>query len=245
MDRKEAFKKARSLINKASTLYALRNYVLEDGINFPLGEDVVQVFKGKKTDFANNVAITAFKTKADMDLQVKLKLEIRRYNDEEIQQVVNSVMRVFRVSVIKKAEEVLMDESKITKQRQINTIGKTNNACIYLLERLSKEILDRVIDNYDLQILNGLSSKVLTFLTIVIRRYMISQGMDKIAQRYADGSIGDYEKGLLDIVNKHQSLLQRIINILKDRGLSKIEQQIKNSDKHVEEYVSNGYTSLV
>ena len=242
MDRKQAFKRAKSLIKGASVLYALRDYDLKNSINFPLGNGRAQIIKSKKKDIAQNFAVEALKAKKDRDLRVKLKLEIQRYNNEELQQVANCIMRIFRVSIVKKVNEAITDEDK--KMRQINAIGKTNNACIYLLEGCSKEILDRALGSDDYEILEGLSTRMLSYLTAVIRRYMISHNMDHIMDRYKSNQLSPYEEIFLTTINRHQSLLEQVIKLLKSRGVNQIEQQIKIAENDVKEFMHSGYSNL-
>lgn len=230
----------------ASILFALRDYDLKDNIDFPLGVNMAKVFKGKIMDVANNnVMVVGIKAKMDRSLYIKLKLEIQRCDDEEIQQLANGLMRIFNNSVIKRDEEANFDLGKVVTQKNINNIAKTNNACVYLLETISKEIIMyRALQNENSKIIDGLSSRMLSYLAIVIRRNMIAQGMDKLCKKYNSCSISEYEESLMVDVKRYQRLLESVISELKHRGLNRVAQKVKAADKDVSEYVSNGYVGL-
>lgn len=244
MDRKQSFKKAKNLINKASALYGLRDYNLNDGIDFPLGMSMAKLYKGKKMDVLNNWAIGGVCAKRDRELNLDLKIKVQECDDEDIQQISNSIMRIFVVSITKKAQEIASGEKSNMKQSKINVIGRANNACVYLLEVASKEIVSRELKNKDSQILKGLSTRMLSYLTVVVKRRLILLDMDGLMERCKQETVSDYEQGLLDFGNTYYELLTRIVNVLKDRGVTNIEQQIKDCNKDVEEYVHNGYVSL-
>ena len=243
MERKQAFKKAKNLINKAASLYGLRDYTLDNYIDFPLGLGMAKLYKGKKMDITENMAVCGIKAKKDRSLTIKLKLEVQNFTDEEIQQVINSVMRILNASVTPKANDIVLENSDV-KQGRLNAIGKTNNACIYLLERMAKEIIDRVEKDNLSEILQGLSSRVLSYLTIVIRRYMISQDMDIIMERKREGAISEYEESLISNCAKYKTLFKSIVTMLEDRGLNQIEDHLNKIDKDVSHYVHSGYINL-
>ena len=230
----------------ASILFAFRDYDLKDNIDFPLGVNMAKVFKGKIMDVANNnVMVVGIKAKIDRSLYIKLKLEIQRCDDEEIQQLANGLMRLFNNSVIKRAEEANFDLGKVVTQKNINNIAKTNNACVYLLETISKEIIMyRALQNENSKIIDGLSSRMLSYLAIVIRRNMIAQGMDKLCEKYNSCSMSEYEESLMVDVKRYQRLLESVIDELKHRGLNRVAEKVKAADKDVSEYVSNGYVGL-
>ena len=245
MDRRQAFKQAKNLINKASILYSLRDYDLNDYINFPLGVTTAKIFKSKRMDIANKMAVAGVKAKMDRTLNIKLRLEVQRYNDEELQQIANSIMRIFSASVMKKAEDAISNDGADVKQKRINTIGKTNNACIFLLERIAREIIMyRTLGKDNLTILDGLSSRMLSYLAIVVRRNMLLQGMDDILEKYSKGNLSQYEESFVDDTKNHQILLDALISRLKDRGQSQIDRQMEDCATEVAEYVNNGYSSL-
>ena len=50
--------------------------------------------------------------------------------------------------------------------------------------------------------------------------------------------------GSLSAARECQSLLDRVINLLKGREVSSIEQRIKSFDEDIEEYVRGGHTRL-
>lgn len=246
MDRKQAFKKAKRLINMASVLFALRNYDLQDNIDFPLGVNMAKVFKGKMTDIAsNNMLVSGLKAKTDRSLYIKLKLEIQRCDNDEIQQLSNALMRIFSNLVIKRADEASLNLGKGVTQKNINNIAKTNNACIYLLEIISREIIMyRTLEDENSKIIDGLSSRMLSYLAIVIRRHMIAQGMDELCEKYNSGSMSEYEESLMAGVKRYQRLLDGVIGELRRRGLNRVEDKVKAADKDVSDYVNNGYVGL-
>ena len=242
MDRKQAFKKARSLINKASILYALRDYNLNDSINFPLGGDSAQIIKGQKKDCG--IIVEALKAKNDRELNIRVKSMVHMLRNDEIQQVANSVMRILRVSVTKKIGEINSIEDKALKQSTINKIGKTNNACIFILETSAKDIINRAKRFPDSEILEGLSTKMLLYVASLIRSYMIFKDLDVLLEESDLNKENNSYFGSLSAARECQSLLDRVINLLKGREVSSIEQRIKSFDEDIEEYVRGGHTRL-
>ena len=241
MDRKQAFKKARGLINKATILYGLRDYNLNDGVDFPLGDSIVQIIKSKEKDIVQNTVVGAFRAKKIRDLNIKLGIAIRELDNTEIQQVANCIMRIFKVSVVEKLNEVVADEGQTAKQSRINTIGKTNNACIYLS---SKEIIKRALNQENYIIIEELSTRMLNYLTAVIRRGMISRGMDLELKRNELNQLDSYSDSSLKEANKYLKLLSKVKGLLKSRGTNQTEQQTKEADDSVKKFIQTGYSNI-
>lgn len=244
MDRKQAFKKARGLINKTTILYGLRDYDLNDGVDFPLGDSIVQIIKSKEKDIAQNTVVGAFRAKKIRDLNIKLGIAIRELDNTEIQQVANCIMRIFKVSVVEKLNEVVADEDQTAKQSRINTIGKTNNACIFLLEKSSKEIIKRALNQENYAVIEELSTRMLNYLTAVIRRDMISRGMDQVLKRNELNQLDSYSDSSLKEANKYLKLLSKVKDLLKSRGTNQTEQQTKEVDDSVKKFIQTGYSNI-
>lgn len=242
MDRKKSFRKAKGLISRVSILYSLRDYNLDDVVDFPLGGDKAKIMNGKIKDVGRNIVVEALKAKTDRDLLIKLRLKVQGLEDEDIQQLANTVMRIIKISIPKKINEINSSKEETVKQSTINKIGKINNSCIYLLETSCKEIVYRARKDLDSTILEGLSTRVLVYITSLIRRYMIYNSLDEVINKYNSGQLNDCSDGALSIANTCQSFLERVVGVIKSRGIEGIEEQIKESDKDVKEYVSKGYT---
>ena len=94
------------------------------------------------------------------------------------------------------------------------------------------------------KIIDGLSSRMLSYLAIVIRRHMIAQGMDELCEKYNSGSMSEYEESLMAGVKRYQRLLDGVIGELRRRGLNRVEDKVKAADKDVSDYVNSGYVGL-